>query len=209
MTMTDSMTDSMIDSITDSGSEADEFSVLAAEVAGAHGVSGSLRLRLVGASAQEASSDAAARSLRVGRPVRLLRVGDGFQKDLTLTGLRRQPKGVWIGHFKEVTDRTGAEAFIGCSVLIRESERAALPDGEYYVDQLLGMDVITDIDRPLGKLSDVLVTPAHDVYVTDAGALIPVAGDFIVSVSLDDHKIIVRDVPGLIDDGKDEPLTAS
>ena len=191
-----------------SGLEINDYSVIAAEVAGAHGVSGSLRLRLVGSSSHEASSDAAARSLKVGRPVRLLRGGDGFQKDLTLTGLRRQPKGVWIGHFKEVTDRTGAEAFIGCSVLIRESERADLPDGEYYVDQLLGMDVVTDADRSLGKLTDVLVTPAHDVYVTDAGALIPVAGDFIVSISLGDHKIIVRDVPGLIDDGKDEPPVA-
>ncbi len=193
----------------DSGSEANEYSVLAAEVAGAHGVSGSLRLRLVGASSHEAASDAAARSLKVGRTVRLLRAGDGFHQDLTLTGLRRQPKGVWIAHFKEVTDRSGAEAFHGCSVLIRESERAPLPDGEYYVDQLLGMDVVTDASRPLGRLSDVLVTPAHDVYVTDAGAMIPVAGDFVVSVSLDDRKIVVRDVPGLMDDPKEALSAAS
>jgi len=183
--------------------ETDGYSVLAAEVAGAHGVSGSLRLRLIGSSSHDPASDAAARSLKVGRTVRLLRAGDGFHQDLTLKGLRRQPKGVWIGQFKEVTDRTGAEAFIGCSVFIRESERAALPEGEYYVDQLLGMDVLTDADRPLGKLSDVLVTPAHDVYVTDAGAMIPVAGDFIIGISLDDRRIVVRDVPGLIDDPKD------
>lgn len=192
-----------------SGSETDEYSVLAAEVAGAHGVSGSLRLRLVGASSHEASSDAAARSLKVGRTVRLLRAGDGFHQDLTLKGLRRQPKGVWIAQFKEVTDRSGAEAFHGCSVLIRESERAPLPDGEYYVDQLLGLDVLTDADRPLGKLSDVLTTPAHDVYMTDAGAMIPVAGDFVVSVSLDDRKIVVRDVPGLMDDPKGVSSAAS
>ena len=182
----------------------DEYSVLAAEVAGAHGVSGSLRLRLVGA-----SSDAAERSLKLGRPVRLRRASDGFQQDLTLTGLRRQPKGVWIAHFKEVTDRNGAEALQGCGVLIRESERAALPDGEYYVDQLLGLDVVTDAGRPLGKLTDVLTTPAHDVYATDAGALIPVAGDFVVSVSLDDRRIVVRDVPGLVDDPKEGASAAS
>ena len=184
----------------DSGLQTDEYSVLAAEVAGAHGVSGSLRLRLIGASAHEASSDAAARSLKVGRTVRLLRSADGFHRDLTLTGLRRQPKGVWIGHFKEVTDRGGAEAFHGCSVLIRESERAALPEGEFYVDQLLGFDVLTDAGRSLGQLADVLTTPAHDIYVTDRGGMIPVAGDFIVSISLEDRKIIVRDVPGLLDE---------
>ena len=30
--------------------------------------------------------------------------------------------------------------------------------------------------------------------------MIPVAGDFVVSVSLEDRKIIVRDVPGLLDE---------
>lgn len=187
--------------------ETDEYSVLAAEVAGAHGVSGSLRLRLIGASSEEATSDAAARSLKVGRVVRMVRPADDFQTDLTLAGLKRQPKGVWIARFKDVTDRNGAEALHGCSLLIREDERAPLPDGEYYVDQLLGLAVVTDEGRLLGLLSDVLTTPAHDVYVTDSGAMIPVAGDYIVSVNLDDRKIIVRDVPGLLDEPDASPAT--
>ena len=180
--------------------DTDEYSVLAAEVAGAHGVSGSLRLRLVGASAQEATSDAAVRSLKIGRVVRLLRASDGFQASLTLIGMRRQPKGFWIARFQDVTDRNGAEALLGCSVFIKESERALLPEGEYYVDQLLGLDVVADTGRPFGKLSDVLSSPAHDVYVTDGGAMIPVAGDYIIDINLDERKIVVRDVPGLVDD---------
>ncbi len=180
--------------------DTDEYSVLAAEVAGAHGVSGSLRLRLVGASAQEATSDAAVRSLQIGRIVRLLRASDGFQTDLTLIGMRRQPKGFWIARFKDVTDRNGAEMLLGCSVLIKENERAPLPEGEYYVDQLIGLDVVADTGRSFGKLSDVLSSPAHDVYVTDGGAMIPVAGDYIIDIDLEARKIVVRDVPGLIDD---------
>ena len=186
--------------MTELSSETDEYSVRAAEVAGAHGVSGSLRLRLIGSSAQDDASDAAARSLKVGRVVRLVRASDNFQTDLTLIGMRRQPKGVWIARFKDLTDRTGAEALHGCSVFIKENERAVLPDGEYYVDQLLGLDVVADTGRSFGKLSDVLSSPAHDVYVTDLGAMIPVAGDYIVSIDLDAQKITVRDVPGLIDD---------
>ena len=186
----------------------DEYTVLAAEVAGAHGVSGSLRLRLIGASASEATSDAAVRSLQVGRIVRLARAVDGFQTDLTLLAMRRQPKGFWIARFKDVTDRNEAEALNGCSVLIRENERAPLPDGEYYVDQLLGLDVVADTGRPFGKLTDVLTTPAHDVYVTDLNAMIPVAGDYIIDIDLAAGKIVVRDVPGLIDDPSVKPDTA-
>ena len=185
--------------------ETDEYSVLAAEVAGAHGVSGSLRLRLIGASVADETSDAAVRSLKIGRVVRLVRASDNFQTDLTLLAMRRQPKGVWIARFKDVTDRNTAETFLGCSVLIKENERAALPDGEYYVDQLLGLDVVADTGRSFGTLSEVLSSPAHDVYVTSLGAMIPVAGDYIVDIDLDARKITVRDVPGLIDDPNEKP----
>jgi len=68
------------------------------------------------------------------------------------------------------------------------------------VDQLLGLDVVADTGRSFGKLSDVLTSPAHDVYVTDGGALIPVAGDYIIDIDLKARKIVVRDVPGLVDD---------
>lgn len=178
----------------------DDYSVLAANLAGAHGVSGSLRLRLVGASSpgeDSGETSAAARSLKPGRTVHLRRESDGFEADLTLAALRCQSKGVWIGRFKEVTDRTGAEGLQGCSIYIKEGERAALPDGEFYVDQILGFSVIGDTGRAFGVLSDVLTTPAHDVYVTDLGAMIPAAGDFVLNVDLDAKAITVRDVPGL------------
>jgi 16S rRNA processing protein RimM len=188
--------------------DTNEYTVLAAEVAGAHGVSGSLRLRLIGASAADSASDAAVRSLQIGRVVRLVRASDAFQTDLSLLAMRRQPKGVWIARFKGVTDRNAAEALLGCSVLIKESERAALPPGEYYVDQLVGLDVVADTGRSFGTLSDVLSSPAHDVYVTTLGAMIPVAGDYIVDIDLDARRITVRDVPGLIDDPNEKPDTA-
>ena len=178
----------------------DDYTVLAADLAGAHGVSGSLRMRLVGASkpGEDTGEDnAAARSLKPGRTVRLRRDSDGFEADLTLAALRRQPKGVWIGRFKEVTDRTGAEGLQGCSMYIKEGERATLPEGEFYVDQILGFPVTGDTGRSFGVLSDVLTTPAHDVYVTDLGAMIPAAGDFILGVDLKARAITVRDVPGL------------
>ena len=83
-----------------------------------------------------------------------------------------------------------------------------MPDGEYYVDQLLGLDVVADTGRSFGTLSDVLSSPAHDVYVTTLGAMIPVAGDYIIDIDLDARKITVRDVPGLIGDPNEKPDTA-
>ena len=60
--------------------------------------------------------------------------------------------------------------------------------------------MVTDAGKSLGLLIDVLNTPANDVYVTDGGALIPVAADFIVKVDLEAGLITVKDVPGLLDE---------
>ncbi len=172
----------------------EEFSVLAAQVTGAHGVTGNVRMRLIGANAE-----VGARSLQIGKAIRAAKDDPASERMLTLTSLRRLGgvKGAWIAHFKEVKDRTEAEAMAGFALYIRESERPTLPDGEYYVDHLLGLDVVTDTGFGLGKLTDVLNTPANDVYVTESGVLVPAVGEFIQGVDLDARRITVHDLPGL------------
>ena len=127
---------------------------------------------------------------------------EGATRDLTLSSLRHQVahKGAWLAHFKEVKDRTAAEGLIGWSVTIPETALAALPAGEYYVDQLVGLDVVTDTGRPLGKLTDVIHSPAHDVYETDLGVLIPAVAAFLLDIDLAARRITVRDTPGLTDE---------
>jgi 16S rRNA processing protein RimM len=180
----------------ESNQERDER-VLAAQVAGAFGISGLVRLRLIGA-----RPEVAARSLQSAGKVRLERVEDGFLRDLTLVSLRRnaQVKGGWIAHFEEIATRTEAELLYGCSVTVPESLRPALPEGEYYVDQLIGLAVVTDTGRALGALKDVLNAPASDVYVTDKDVLIPAVAAFVLRVDLVEKTITVRDTPGLADD---------
>jgi 16S rRNA processing protein RimM len=178
-------------------SDARTDQVLAAQVAGAFGISGVVRLRLIGS-----QPDVAARSLRAAGKVRLARSEDDFERVLTLTSLSRhaQAKGAWLARFEEVATRTEAELLYGCSVFVPESLRPSLPDGEYYVDELVGLAVVTDTGRDLGRLRDVLNTPANDVYVTDKDVLIPVVAAFVLRVDLGEKTITVRDTPGLADD---------
>jgi 16S rRNA processing protein RimM len=180
----------------ESNKETDD-QVLAAQVAGAFGISGVVRLRLIGT-----EPDIAARSLLAAGKVRLARAEDDFERELTLTSLRRhtQAKGAWVARFEEVTTRTDAELLNGCSVFVPERLRPELPEGQYYVDHLIGLSVVTDTGRDLGHLRDVLTSPANDVYVTDKEVLIPVVAAFILRVDLGEKKITVRDTPGLADD---------
>jgi 16S rRNA processing protein RimM len=175
----------------------EQFSVLAAQITGAHGVGGNVRLRLIGE-----NPDAAVRSLQSCTTVFLAPPKGEESRMLTLASLRKQDgtKGAWIAHFKEAKDRNAAEALVGWDIFIPEDSRAPLPQGEYYVDQLVGLDVITDTGRSLGKMTDVIHSPANDVYETDLGVLIPSVSAFILSVDLGSRQITVRDTPGLLDE---------
>lgn len=173
-----------------------DYSVLAAQVTGAHGVTGNLRLKLIGANA-----DLTAQSLERTGVVRAARGPGDPVRRLTFLSLRRQaqPKGAWIGRFRDVRDRTEAEALIGYGLYITESQRAPLPDDEYYVDQLLGLELKTDTGHALGRLVDVLAGPANDVYVTDTGVMVPAVSAFLLSVNIAGGVITVKDIPGLRD----------
>ncbi len=174
------------------------YVVLAAQITGAHGVTGNVRVRLIGD-----NPAVAAQSLTQSKTVRCVPTGDQEPFLLTLQSLRKQtqPKGAWIAQFKELKHRNEAEAIVGGSVYITEAQRAGLPDGEYYVDQLLGIALVTDTGHDLGLLTGVLHSPANDVYETDKDILVPAVKAFIIRVDLEARQILVRDMPGLRDGG--------
>lgn len=89
-----------------------------------------------------------------------------------------------------------AEGLRGAGLFIHPSMRPILPEGEFYLDELLGLRVQTEAGEDLGEIEEVLETPANNVYVTPR-ALIPGLSEFIVSTDFQAKLMIVRDVPGL------------
>jgi len=89
-----------------------------------------------------------------------------------------------------------AMALHGAELFIHPSMRPPLPDGEFYIDDLLGLRVQTEAGDDLGEIDEVLETPAHDVYVTPM-AMIPGVSEFVVRTDWENKLLIVRDVPGL------------
>ncbi len=75
-----------------------------------------------------------------------------------------------------------------------------LPDGEYFHFQLLGLRVLTQEGEDLGRIRDILVTGANDVYVVSGPAgevLVPALVDVIVNVDLDQGIMVVNLPEGL------------
>ena len=108
-------------------------------------------------------------------------------------------KGTALIKFRGIDDISAAEALRGKRILISESELMPLEEDEYYVHDIVGLDVVTTEGESLGRIKQILRSPANDVYVTDR-AMVPAVKEFIVSVDIPGKKIIVRPVEGLVQD---------
>jgi 16S rRNA processing protein RimM len=92
---------------------------------------------------------------------------------------------------------------------IPEAERAALPEGEFYSDDLLGLTVRTTDGRELGAVVELLPTGANDVMVVRAGndeQLIPLIADVVTAIDLAERSITIEPLPGLLNESPDPTL---
>lgn len=100
-----------------------------------------------------------------------------------------------------VTDRTQAERLKGQLVQVPLEEAMPLPDGSYYLYQLIGLKVEDTSGQFLGTIKEVLETGANDVYVVEHEGqelLLPAIPDVIKRVDLPQGIIVVHLLEGLI-----------
>jgi len=78
-------------------------------------------------------------------------------------------------------------------VIVSGDDRFPLPDGEYYVDDLVGLLVRDKEGTIIGRLSEVLQTPANDIYqiIDEEGReiLLPAIEDVILDVDIEGGEI--------------------
>jgi 16S rRNA processing protein RimM len=95
--------------------------------------------------------------------------------------------------------------FVNQLVQVRADDRPPLPEGEYYHHQLLGLQVVDENGRPLGRLKQILETGANDVYIVQPEQgkeiLLPAIDSVLRSIDLAQGQIIVHLLPGLLPDG--------
>lgn len=107
--------------------------VTLAAIAGAHGVTGEVRLKLFG------EGVAALKRYRT--------FNDG---KLTVSKIKEDGKGGAIARFAEVTDRTQAEALRSTTLTVPRSTLPPLAEDEYYHADLLGLPAVSSDGEALG-----------------------------------------------------------
>lgn len=169
--------------------------IILGEIVGAHGLQGELRVRFTGDVPDHLLSCDA---LWIGRDandpearrfeVRGTGMGRGGEVRLRLEGLE---------------SREAVGRLVGLVVSAPAAVLPALPEGEFFWFELIGCHVESDTGQALGTVREIWETGAHDVLLVEDEAgrrrLLPTAAELMTEVDPEAGRIVVVDLPGLLD----------
>jgi 16S rRNA processing protein RimM len=134
-------------------------------------------------------------------------------------------KRVWIGHDPEnvrefavegiritgrntvlklggIESRSAAEEIKNQLILIPGSDIVRPPEGSFFIDDVLGMNVVTEEGKRVGIIRDILQLPSNDLWQVESGSRlisIPAVKEFIRRVDLRTKTVVIHEVEGLLD----------
>lgn len=115
----------------------------------------------------------------------------------------RLQKNMVVLKLEGISDRNGAEAVRGKDIFITEDDLPDLPRGQYYVRDLIGMDVTDEKDGLIGSVTDVLQNTAQDIFEVGLPngkrIMIPNVDEFVLDIAPEKGEIRVRLIEGMMD----------
>ena len=85
---------------------------------------------------------------------------------------------------------------------VDRKDEEPLEEGTYYIVDMIGLEVYTDDENILGKLEDIYNTGSNDIYVVKneqrKQILLPAISEVIQKIDMENKKIIVHLIEGLI-----------
>ena len=110
-------------------------------------------------------------------------------------------KNMVILSFTGMDERNTIEKYRQCDLLIDREDAMELGEDEYFICDLIGLDIVDEVGEKIGVLKDVMTSAANDVYVVEKNdgeeLLIPAIRDCILETSLEKKEIRVHLLPGL------------
>lgn len=104
--------------------------------------------------------------------------------------------------FRGIDNINDIEKYRGCSLWVTRDDAVPLEEDEYYIGDLIGMQVYTEDGMSFGKLKDVMETGANDVYIISTEehgeVLVPAIHECILDVDVENRSMKIHLLPGLI-----------
>ena len=124
------------------------------------------------------------------------------QMDLEIQGVKFF-KNMVILKFKGYDSINEIEKYKGKDLLVTRDQAVELGPDENFIVDLIGLRVITEDGNEFGTLTDVIKTGANDVYEvkTTEGkeVLLPAIRECVLKVDLEEKKVTVHIMDGLLD----------
>ena len=106
----------------------------------------------------------------------------------------RVHKGNILITIDKIYDINEVEKYIGADVLADKLDVPPLEDGEFYIDDVVGLVAYNETGEKIGKVVDVILIPANDLIeielLNGKKELIPYVDEYILEITED--KIVVR-----------------
>jgi 16S rRNA processing protein RimM len=117
------------------------------------------------------------------------------KQEHTLASIR--PHGsLFLISIEGFTDCDSVSVFRNMKVCADASLIGSLPEGRFYHNEVIGMHVEDEQGKPIGRVKEILVTGANDVYVIAAPdnseILIPAIKQVVLSMDRETQKMIVK-----------------
>jgi 16S rRNA processing protein RimM len=138
-------------------------------------------------------------TVRVKAPGSGLHLREGVEpvvngKRYRILAARETPKGFLVD-LEGLTDRSLAASLRGSEMLLEREELDAPAEEEFYVGDLVGLDVFDTSGEYLGSVTEVLDTPAHEILViNDEGPerYVPFTYEHVPEVDLEGGRIVAN-----------------
>lgn len=111
-------------------------------------------------------------------------------------------KNLVILKFKGIDNINDIEMYKQRELWVPREEAQELEEDEYYIGDLIGMEVLLEGGSKFGELKDVMETGANDVYIVETKegeeVLLPAIKDCILDVDVENNTMTVHLMKGLI-----------
>jgi 16S rRNA processing protein RimM len=112
-------------------------------------------------------------------------------------------KNMVILSFKEFNDINQVEGFKSCEIYVTREAAVPLEEDEFYIADVIDMDIVDESGEKLGVLKDVMQTGANDVFVIALNdgreLLMPVIKDCVLDIDYGAGHVTVRLMKGMLD----------
>jgi 16S rRNA processing protein RimM len=142
---------------------------------------------------------------RPGRFEQLHEVWMAGERGQTIDGRVRSVRKagpVYIVEFEGITTPEEARRIQGAMLQVPRGEASASPDEPLYECDLIGMTVVDETGRDLGRLDTIWELPGHQVLVVKQGdreVLIPAVKEFVTGVDVGQGRMTVRTLEGMVE----------